>query len=46
MYIVYINKKGVSIKQVYGEYYAVFKGEKHICDKSDLNEAIKIADSI
>ena len=48
MVTVYMNKKGVMVKQVHGEYYAVFtnNGAKHICDKSNIDDAIKIADSL
>jgi hypothetical protein len=48
MFTVYMNKKGVMVKQVQGEYYAVFthNGSKHICDRSSLDDAIKIADSL
>ena len=48
MFTVYMNKKGVMVKQVHGEYYAVFtnNGNKHICDRSSLDDAIKIADSL
>ena len=48
MYTVYMNKKGVMVKQVYGRYYAVFtnNGNKHVCDRANLDEAIKIADSL
>ena len=36
------------VKQVHGEYYAVFTnyGDKHICDRSSLDDAIKVADSL
>lgn len=48
MFTVYMNKKGVMIQQVHGEYYAVFTnyGDKHICDRSSLDDAIKVADSL
>ena len=48
MFTVYMNKKGVMVKQIYGEYYAVFthNGSKHVCDKSNLEDAIKTADSL
>ena len=48
MFTVYMNKKGVMVKKVHGEYYAVFtnNGAKHICDKSNIDDAIKIADSL
>ena len=48
MYTVYMNKKGIMIKQVHKTCYAVFThhGNKHVCDRADLEEAIKIADSL
>lgn len=48
MFTVYMNKKGVMIKQVYGTYFAVFTnhGNRHVCDRNTIEEAILVADSL
>jgi hypothetical protein len=46
MYTVFMSKKGVMVKQVHGECYAVFTkhGAKHVRDFSNLDDAIKLAE--
>ena len=48
MVTVYMNKNGIMVKHVHGACYAVFSnyGNKHICDRANIDEAIKIADSL
>ena len=45
---VYMNKKGIMIKQICGGAYAIFTnyGSRHVCDRNNLDDAVMVADSL